>query len=361
MCQICYVDEGSGAPPPPTRVAVSESVMQAGRAFLERHLTIDIHAHPGRFFMVGATRNAFTDHHAAPFPAAAIDDLRHGGATAASFATVADNAVLGVGARSLTAIRNYEPGEAYADHRRQLDRFDALLARADLPLARNAHDLVQAHRERRAAALLSIEGGDFIEDRLERVAEAASRGVSAVTLIHYRNNQIGDTQTETPVHNGLTALGRDIVRAMEAARILVDLAHASLDTSAAIVAIATRPLLLSHSNIAPPGADHPRLVTIEHARLVTATGGIVGAVPAGFAQTSFEDYLDTILRMIDQLGIDHVAIGTDMDFTFRPVFSSYLDWPALAGSLLKRGLDESECAKVLGGNFLRVLGEKDKS
>lgn len=357
MCRVCFVEEGDDRPVPATRVAVGEAELASGRAFLARHPTVDIHAHPGRFFMAGARRNDFTDHYAPPFPQAAIADLRASGATASSFATVADNAVLGFGARSLAATRGFSPGEAYSDHLRQLDAFDAVRFRSALPLARDAAAIGRAHAAGEVVALLSIEGGDFIEDRLDRIDEAADRGVSAITVIHYRTNQIGDTQTEQPVHDGLTPLGGEIVRAMEAARILVDVAHASFAATAAIAEVASRPLLLSHSNVAPPGADHPRLVTLDHARLVTSGGGVVGAVPAGFAQDCFEDYLDTILRMIDQLGIDHIAIGTDLDFTFRPVLASYLDWPALAGGLLRRGLLDADCAKVMGGNFLRIFSE----
>ena len=92
---------------------------------------------------------------------------------------------------------------------------------------------------------------------------------------------------------------------------------------------------------------------------MTERGGIVGAVPAGFGgQERFTDYVDTLMRMIDLLGIDHVAIGTDMDFTFRPVFTSYRDWAAIPASLLARGLKADEVAKLIGGNFLRVFGAK---
>jgi membrane dipeptidase len=58
---------------------------------------------------------------------------------------------------------------------------------------------------------------------------------------------------------------------------------------------------------------------------------------------------------VEAVGIDHVAIGTDMDANYMPVFSDYADWPLIPASLLAHGLAEDEVAKVMGGNFLRVM------
>ncbi|MBB4632950.1 membrane dipeptidase [Sphingosinicella soli] len=327
----------------------------AGLAFLERYPTVDLHAHPGRFFMSGAPKTPFVASYPEPDAARAVAEMRSARLGAAVFATVADLPVLERTDRGIGATRAFGPGEALADHQRQIGAANRVFQREQLPLARTGEDIAAAHAEGRLAGLLSIEGGDFIEDRLDRIAHAAASGVRSITIIHYRTNQIGDTQTEAPTHGGLTALGRDTIRAMEAAGLLVDLSHASPRTVADATAIAARPMLLSHSNVAPAGGSHPRLVTLEDALRVTATGGVVGCVPAGFAQASFDDFVDTIFRMIDQLGIDHVAIGTDMDFTYRSVLPSYRDWPTLARALLARGLEETEAARVMGGNVMRIL------
>ncbi|WP_447726316.1 dipeptidase [Sphingomonas koreensis] len=340
---------------PPRPPSVDAERRAAGIAFLDRHPTFDLHAHPGRFFMRGALRRAFVDSYPPPHPESAIADMRHGGLAGAMFATVADLAVLGKTKRGLGATRAFAPGEAYADHLRQIDAARSLFDANGITAARSGADIRAAHRSGDLAGFVSVEGGDFIEDRLDRIAQAAALGVRSITIIHYRVNQIGDTQTEAPVHHGLTALGRAAIKAMEDAGVLVDLSHASFETVKDATTIATRPMLLSHSNIAPIVGPHPRLISLEHARLVTATGGVVGCVPAGFAQASFEDFVDTIFRMIDQLGVDHVAIGTDMDFTYRSVLPSYRDWPALAGTLLARGMAEGEAAKVMGGNVMRIL------
>lgn len=355
MCVICAMPSAGASMAPPRPPSVDAERRAAGIAFLQRYPTFDLHAHPGRFFMAGAQHSAFVDSYARLDPDSTIADMRHGGLAGAMFATVADLAVLGKNERGLGATRAFAPGEAHDDHRRQIDAAHALFAANDISLARSGADIRAAHASNGLAGFISVEGGDFIEDRLDRIAQAAALGVRSITIIHYRVNQIGDTQTEAPAHDGLTSLGRASIRAMEDAGMLVDLSHASFDTVKQATAIATRPMLLSHSNIGPVAGPHPRLISLEHARLVTATGGVVGCVPAGFAQTSFEDFVETILRMIDRLGVDHVAIGTDMDFTYRSVLPSYRDWPALAGTLLARGLTEDDAARVMGGNAMRIL------
>lgn len=354
MCVICAMPADAPAVQP-RAPSVDRERRAAGAAFLRRYPTFDLHAHPGRFFMAGAQPGAFVASYPPPDPERAIADMLHGGLAGAMFATVADLAVLGKTERGLGATRAFAPGEAHEDHLRQIGAARALFDANDIAPGRSGADIRAAHRSGGLAGFISVEGGDFIEDRLDRIAQAAALGVRSITIIHYRVSQIGDTQTEAPVHDGLTPLGRATIRAMEDAGMLVDLSHASFDTVKQATAIATRPMLLSHSNIGPVAGPHPRLISLDHARLVTATGGVVGCVPAGFAQASFDDFVETILRMIDRLGVDHVAIGTDMDFTYRSVLPSYRDWPALAGTLLARGLTEDEAAKVMGGNAMRIL------
>jgi membrane dipeptidase len=81
----------------------------------------------------------------------------------------------------------------------------------------------------------------------------------------------------------------------------------------------------------------------------------VAAWPAGVVLTTFDEYVDEILRMIDLLGVDHVAIGTDMDANFRPVLASYEQIPDLATALLARGVTEDELGRILGGNVVRLF------
>ena len=328
-----------------------------GVAFLGRHASVDTHCHPGLFFLRDLpyetpTTRAF----GAPFEERTIADLRAGQVSAGLFAAVADARLLEITKTSgLHAVGAFRPGEAYADYQRQLAQLKLLAGKPPLAKGLDPADIYAAQRQHRTAAVFAIEGGDFIEDRLERVHEAFRAGVRAITVVHYHVNQIGDIQTEAAVHGGLTPFGRSVIGEMNRAGIIVDLAHATFAVTKDVLEASTRPVMISHTNLATPALDHPRLISSEHAKLVAAAGGIIGSWPSGIGHKTFADYIDSIRRLVDTVGIDHVAIGTDMDANYRPVFTNYRDWGLIPAALLARGVAEPEVAKIMGGNFLRVF------
>jgi membrane dipeptidase len=329
----------------------------AGVELLKRHATVDTHSHPGRFFLKALrdptpTTRAFGE----PFEAAAIADLEAGNVSAALFSAVSDMRLLEqTASQGLKAARDFQPGEAYADYQRQLGELKSLVASHAVTAGLKPADIEAAHRGHNIAAVFAVEGGDFIEGRLERVHEAFRDGVRAVTLVHYHINQIGDIQTESPVHDGLTPLGKSIVLEMNRTGIIMDLAHATFAVTKGVIEASRKPIMISHTNLATATVNHPRLITSEHAKMVAAAGGVIGSWPSGVGQTTFADYIDSIRRLVDAVGIDHVAIGTDMDANFKPVFRSYRDWGLIPAALLARGMREDEAAKVMGANFLRVF------
>jgi membrane dipeptidase len=348
---------GDGAQLTDLGMKLSAQQRAAGVAFLKRHTSVDIHCHPGRFFLEHVidptpTTRAFGEH----FETAAIADLHAGNVSAALFSAVADMRLLEMTpAQGLHAGRDFQPGEAYADYSRQLAELKTLAASPGLAKGLNPADIAAAHAHQKTAVVFAVEGGDFIEDNLDRVQEAFRDGVRAITRVHYHVNQIGDIQTEAPVHKGLTALGKSIVAEMNKTGILIDLAHATFDLTKDVLGISSKPVMVSHTNLMTPTTGHPRLISVEHAKLVAAAGGIIGSWPSGVGQTTFADYVDSILRLIDAVQIDHVAIGTDMDANFKPVLRSYRDWSLIPAALLARGLREGDVAKVTGANFLRVF------
>jgi membrane dipeptidase len=353
---------GDAAPLTDLGMDLSAEQRAAGVAFLARHASVDTHSHPGRFFLKRLTEQTPTTRaFGNAFEEQAIADLSAGNVSAALFCAVADMRLIEMTPTGgLRAGRNWMPGEALADYRRQLAVLKTLLSNPALTPGLTAADIQTAHRRRKTGAVFGVEGGDFIEDRLERVHEAYRDGVRAVTLVHYHINQIGDIQTEPPVHNGLTPLGKSIVAEMNRTGIIMDLAHATFAVTKDVLSVSSKPIMISHTNIATASATHPRLISVEHAKLVGAAGGIIGSWPSGIGQTSFSDYIDSIQRLVDTVGIDHAAIGTDMDANFKPVLRSYRDWSLIPAALLARGMHDEELAKVMGGNFLRVFNSNLK-
>ena len=339
-----------------TRLSLTEAQLQAGVEFLGRHPSVDVHAHPGRFFLRDIPPTDTSEKLGGPAEAQVLADMAAGKITAALFACVSDATLLGfTPAGGLAPVREFRPGEAWAEYQRQIGLLKAMAARGDVASGLTVGDIARALKARKTAAVFAVEGGDFIEDRMDRVQQAHADGVRAITIVHYHPNQIGDPQTGTPRTPGLTPIGRRIVKEMNRAGIVVDLAHASYGVTKDAVAVSERPMMISHTNLKRADLDHPRLVSVEHARLVTRHGGLVGSVPSGIGQATVGDWIASILRLIDAVGVDHVAIGTDMDANYRPVFTDYRDWGVIPAALLARGLSEAETAKVMGGNFLRIF------
>ena len=250
----------------------------------DRGPRVDLHSHAGRCFLAGlpAGHSAVATMGAAAV-ADAIRAARAAGMTALVLAAVADFAVLRPDpATGLRAHRDFRAGEAYADYQRQLAGIRQAVAEAGAEVATSAADLDRAAGDGRTAVLLGCEGGDFLEGDLRRLEAARAAGLTVLTLVHYRVSDIGDVQTEQPVHEGLSRFGRDVVAECNRLGIVVDCAHASFATTMAVLEASSQPVIISHGQLGYPGnRRHPRLMTAQHAAAVAKAGGLVGAWPCG--------------------------------------------------------------------------------
>lgn len=285
--------------------------------------------------------------------ATALAAARSAGLTAVSFATVADLLVLAPKPDGgLHAGRPFEPGEAHTDHQRQLTGLRHLIEATGAPLARTAADLEQAHAAGETAVLITCEGGDFLEGDVARVAEAHAQGMSSLTLVHYRVNEIGDIQTEAPEHGGLTGFGRGVVGACNELGVVIDCAHATFATTMGVLDASSRPVMISHSHLDHADRSHPRLLSDDHARAVTEAGGLIGAWPSGVTSETLTDFVHEIERLVALVGIDHVAIGTDLDANYQPVVTAHAQLADVAALLRERGMADDDADRVLGGNVV---------
>jgi membrane dipeptidase len=318
---------------------------------------IDIHAHPGRCFLGGLPPSSpFVAMLGADESAARVQSSAEGEVSVVNASTVGDLAVLGVRPDGgLYASRPFETGEAAADHARQIQALDGLLSERSVRAVLGPDDISALAEQGEVGVFTSCEGGDFLDGALDGVAEAHADGIRAVTLVHYRVNELGDIQTEDAVHDGLTGFGREVVREMNRLGMIVDLAHATFATTVAALSESSRPIMISHSHLAGPESTHPRLLSEEHACVVAEAGGLIGAWPAGIELTTLSEYCEEICRLVDVVGIDHVAIGTDLDANYLPVLTDYRQFPEVAAELVERGMSRLEIDQVLGGNFVALF------
>jgi membrane dipeptidase len=326
--------------------ATTSAASQAsGRALLDDVISIDVHTHPALFQTYSRTT---IDEHAR-----AIESGKLGGAF---LAAVGDGAALSTRNGTPYAARQPAPGVLFASAWRQLDVLDGHARTLGMRRILRGPDLAAATAARGRVAIMSVEGADFLEGRLEHVQRAYDRGVRSIQLVHYRINELGDIQTEPPVHNGLTPFGRDVVREMNRLGMLIDLAHAPFPVVKGAVETSTRPTLVSHTNI-EDYTGYARFVSREHARLVAGAGGVLGAWPISIRPAGFSTFIDHIKRMVDAVGVEHVAIGTDIAGVNprSALFTDWAEWPSIPSALLDRGFARQDVARIMGGNVQRLL------
>jgi membrane dipeptidase len=346
--------------PPEVGFTLTDAEMDRAMAFLKANPAIDSHAHPGRTFVrEGKNLNWKLNIYRlmGTFENTAIADMNKGGMAGAVFNGVADFPLLELGDNGLTATREFEEGESWAAYRTQIENLIDLEGARIVTIARNSKEILAAQALGRQAAILGMEGADFLENDIERLQTVYEDGVRMITLIHYHNNTLGDITTGEDLNRGLTDFGHEVVAGMNAAGIVIDASHASAKTAAQIVAASTQPVVITHSHINTPAFEHPRFISAELANSIAESGGYIGAWPAGIGINTLAGFIDRIEELVNMVGEDHVALGSDMDANYQPVLETYRKMPLVVGALFQRGYSEDVVAKFIGGNFMRVMDQ----
>jgi membrane dipeptidase len=235
--------------------------------------------------------------------------------------------------------------------------------------ALSAADIKRAKAEGWIASLMTIEGGEAIRGSLSGLRAFYDRGVRLMTLTWNRRNELGrgagSGDPKVDGRGGLTDFGREVVAEMETLGMIVDASHLSDEALDDLLAIAKRPVVASHSNSRELCA-HRRNLTDAQVERIAATGGLVAATFAGLfvdkvpSKVSLERYLDHVDRLVSVAGADHVGIGTDFDgFSDKLgiVLGDVSHMGEVTAALLGRGYGEEDIRAIMGGNWLRVIGE----
>lgn len=338
---------GGGGQRTAAAAAEASEAAPAALAVLRKSISVDVHTHGGT---TGITSQA-------PPSDDLAQGMRAGSLAIACLADVPDGPILGRNAAGvLAAIRTPEPGQLYRYHLGRLAWMDDMVAQHGLRRALNAADLIEAHAAGQPAIVMDVEGLDFLETKLERLEEAHQRGVRHVQLVHYTPNDIGDFQTGTVTHSGLTPFGADAIRACHRLGLVCDVAHATEDTVKQAVKVATKPLLLSHTALQGSLAMGPtpltgRQISRDHARAVAETGGSIGI---WHFFPSLDKYVDGLKEMADVVGVDHVSIGTDQQVQPGSL-QNYAQWVHLVAAMLSGGFTPEDAGKIAGGNYMRIF------
>jgi membrane dipeptidase len=226
-------------------------------------------------------------------------------------------------------------------------------------IVRSAHELRSFLQRRKrepglVGGLLSIEGAHALDGDPDNLGAMYDAGFRMMSMAHFFDNEFGGSAHGVN-KGGLTPLGRDLVKRMEAKRMIVDLAHASDKQIDDVLAMAKRPVVDTHTGVKGT-CNNRRNLSDDQLKRIAATGGLVGI---GFWETATcgrdaQAIARAIKYTANLIGIDHVTLGSDFDGAVRTPFDA-AGMVALTDALMKAGFSEKDIAKVMGGNAIRFL------
>jgi membrane dipeptidase len=287
-----------------------------------------------------------------------------------------------------------------------------------MTMAFGTDDIERAHKQKKLAALLGIEGGHSIENDIHLLRDFYRVGVRYMTLSWSNTNEWADSSGDInnpkiEHHNGLSDFGKQVVLEMNRLGMLVDISHVADKTFYDTIAVTKAPVIASHSS-ARALTNHPRNMTDDMLRAVAKNGGVVqvnfynafidedyrkaaeaqakdrdAAVKAYMEQRKAAGesatYLDadrierewaakiprpplkSLIDHIDHIakvaGVDHVGLGSDYDGVSGATpqgIDSAADLPRITQALLDRGYSADDIRKILGGNLMRVFREAER-
>lgn len=305
----------------------------------------------------------------------------------------------------------FGPGKAYAHANRQIDTLYATIARNPdkIALTTTPAQMKANLRAGKLSAMIGVEGGHMIEDKLENLNNLYRRGVRYMTLTWNNSNSwatsaMDETRKGDSLQNkGLTEFGKSVVRRMNELGMIVDISHVGEKTFWDAINTTTKPVIASHS-CAYALCPVFRNLKDDQIKAIARNGGVIHLnFFSGFVDSTFnkrnrefsqlhkaehdsllksgsnaesaENYLDKkyaaeinslrppLSLLLDHLdyfvklaGINHVGLGSDFDgISSTPQqLDDVTTYPLITQAMRKRGYSKKDIRKILGGNFLRV-------
>lgn len=310
---------------------------------------------------------------------------------------------------------SYTKGKGFRRANQQIDTLYAVAKRnpEKMSIVRNSAELMQAVKDHKLAAMICVEGGHMIEDRLDYLDSLYNRGARYLTLTwnnstSWASSAADESKGKQP--RGLTEFGKQVVQHMNQLGMLVDLSHVGEQTFWDAINTTSQPVIVSHS-CAHALCPVSRNLTDEQIKAVGKNGGVIHLnFYSGFLDSSFSkknrafrkqhraeadsliasgkdsitvmdmlaeqykadaqklrapfnlvfDHLDHIVKLI---GADHAGLGSDFDgITSTPQkLNDVTDYPLITQELIRRGYTQEQIKNILGGNFIRLLQSVERA
>ncbi|MEO6550033.1 MAG: dipeptidase [Ferruginibacter sp.] len=308
-------------------------------------------------------------------------------------------------------------GKAFARANVEIDSLMALIARnpGRMKFVVNSKELVKAIKQKKLAAMIGVEGGHMIEDRIDLLDSLIHRGIKYLTLTWNNSTTWAtsardeETKSDSLPQKGLTDMGKEIVRKLNKEGVMIDLSHAGEKTFSDVIATSTKPVIASHSCVYTL-APHRRNLKDWQLKAIAENGGVVfvnfysGFLDSTYERktiaflnkhtsdldsltrisadsdmakirlfsifpeetSSFRPPLSALIKNIDYIvkliGVEHVGIGADFDGaeSFPINMNDVSCYPVIATELKKLGYSNSSIKKIASQNFIRVLKANER-
>lgn len=297
---------------------------------------------------------------------AALPQLLAGGVDVAIFGIPSAGLPIIGGWRIFTTWRGY-PKEARGDKwQAVLHQISTLQAAAEgsqgrLTLVRDLKGLKAAQASGAVAGFIGVEGAHCLGEDTSRLQELARLGVFYVGLEHLSDDHLGGSNFKVlgrGGHKKLTGEGKQVLREMAEAGLVLDLAHAGRETFFEALELFPGPVMISHTGIGVAN-PHWRNVDDDQLKAVAARGGVVGIMFGNhyLGGSSIDHWLDHVDHAVKVIGAEHVALGSDFDgmVPLPRGIEGAGDLPRLATALKGRGYSDDDVTLILGGSFVKML------
>jgi membrane dipeptidase len=225
-------------------------------------------------------------------------------------------------------------------------------------LVRTAADLASARNQGKIAVLMGSNRSDWFGDTPGVLRMLARLGLRMITVGQATRELGYDAYNETRSGGRLTEVGVRMLHEMNSSGILIDISHLNDPCSLDAIEVSKKPVVASHSN--PRALEPtPRNIPDNVMKALASRGGVLGITPpisrppgetplVRVPKDQVEKTVALIRYAVNVIGIDHVGIGTHFNTTAIP-------W--VTDGLLRAGYTDTAVARIMGGNYLRVLNE----
>lgn len=228
----------------------------------------------------------------------------------------------------------------------------------NVSLANSRDEIIEKANNNKVSAILTVENGEFLNGKIERLSFTDKRNFKIFGLIHNDENCIGYW------HGGdanapLKPFGKEVIDAINSTGMVVDVSHLNIGGFWDVIELSKKPVVATHSACRAL-KDHTRNLYDDQIKAIANSGGIVG-VPfydlflKDTKNTEIEDLIRHLEHIVKIGGEDIPAIGTDFDGIDSKLFIENCSAMQVFAEALEKKFGHKLAEKICYKNTLRIL------